>query len=91
MIIFDTFMNTPLGQKKGLLQASIENGKVTGNLSMLGHKEPIMGTIDAHGNCTLSGRFITLLHSVDFSADGTLHHDALQMRVRGNGCVYELF
>ena len=41
MKVYDILMNTPLGKKKGELKAKIENGKLSGFLSLFGNTEPI--------------------------------------------------
>lgn len=90
MKIYDVLMNTPLGQRKGVLKAKIENGKLTGFLSLFGHTEPIEGTVDENGNCSLRGKFITLMQSVDFAADGTIDCDTLRFAIKGDCGCYEI-
>lgn len=90
MKIYDVLMNTPLGKRKGELKAKIENGKLIGFLSLFGHTEPIEGTVDENGNCFLRGKFITLMQSVDFTADGTIDFDALRLAVKGDCGYYEI-
>ncbi len=87
---YDILMNTPLGKKKGELKAKIENGKLTGFLSLFGNTEPIEGTVDEKGNCSLKGRFMTLMKSVDFTADGTIDLEALRLAVKGDCGYYEI-
>lgn len=90
MEIYDVLMNTPLGKRKGELKAKIENGKLTGFLSLFGHTEPIEGTVDENGNCSLKGKFITLMQSVDFTADGIIDRDTLCLALKGSGGCYEI-
>lgn len=90
MKIYDIILHTPLGKKKGELKAKIENGKLNGFLSVLGHTEPIEGTVDESGNCSLKGKFVSLMKSVDFSADGTIDYDALRLAVKGDAGYYEI-
>lgn len=90
MIIYDILMNTPLGQKKGELKAKIENGKLIGFLSLFGNTEPIEGSVDEDGRCSLKGRFITLMKSVDFTADGTIDIDTMRLAVKGDRGCYEI-
>ena len=47
-----------LGKKKGELKAKIENGKLNGTLSLLGHTEPIEGSVDEKGN----GYYVVVNH-----------------------------
>lgn len=90
MKIYDVLMNTPLGKRKGELKAKIENGKLTGFLSLFGHTEPIEGTVDENGNCSLKGKFITLMQSVEFTADGTIDWDTLRLAIKGDCGYYEI-
>lgn len=90
MKIYDILMSTPLGQKKGELKAKIENGKLTGFLSLFGNTELIEGTVDEHGNCSLKGKFITLMKSVDFTADGTIDMDIMRLALKGERGYYEI-
>ena len=90
MKIYDILLHTPIGKRKGELKAKIENGKLTGFLSLFGHTEPIEGTVDESGKCSLKGKFITLIKSVDFTADGTIDWDALRLTVKGDCGYYEI-
>ena len=90
MKIYDIVLLTPLGKKKGELKAKIENKKLNGFLSVLGHTEPIEGTVDENGKCSLKGRFVSLMKSVDFTADGTIDYDALRLAVKGDTGSYEI-
>lgn len=90
MKIYDIFLSTPLGKKKGELKAKIENGELIGFLSLLRHTEPITGTVDESGRCSLKGKFITLLNTIDFTADGTINCDTLRLRLTGASGAYEM-
>ena len=83
MKVYDILMNTPIGKRKGELKAKIENGKLTGFLSLFGNTEPIEGTVDF-----LKGKFITLMKSVDFTADGTIDPDIVRLALKGGDCSY---
>ena len=90
MKIYDVLLHTPLGKKHGELKANIENGKLTGDLSLLGHTEPIEGTVDESGKCSLKGKIVTLLRTIDFSADGSINYDALRLSIKGESSIYEM-
>jgi len=90
MKIYDIILHTPLGKKTGELKAKIENGRLKGYLSVLGHTEPIEGVVDENGNCSLKGKFVSLMKSVDFTADGTIDFDALRLAVKGDAGYYEI-
>ena len=88
MKVYDILMHTPIGKRKGELKAKIENGKLTGFLSLFGNTEPIEGTVDESGKCSLKGKFITLMKSVDFTADGTIDLDIVRLALKGGDCSY---
>lgn len=90
MKIYDILLHTPIGKRKGELKAKIENGKLTGFLSLFGNTEPIEGTVDESGKCSLKGKFITLMKSVDFTADGTIDPDIVRLAVKGDCSYYEI-
>lgn len=90
MKIYDILMHTPIGKRKGELKAKIENGKLIGFLTLFGNTEPIEGTVDESGKCSLKGKFITLIKSVDFTADGTINPDIIRLAVKGDCRCYEI-
>ena len=90
MKIYDILLNTPLGKKEGELRTTVQDGKLTGFLSLFGNTEPIHGTVDENGLCFLRGRFITLLSTVNFTADGWLGAQVLQLHLRGEKNLYEM-
>lgn len=90
MKIYDVLLHTPIGKRKGELQAKIENGKLNGFLSLFGNTEPIEGTVDANGCCSLKGKFITLMKSIDFTANGTIDPDVVRLAIKGDCGYYEI-
>lgn len=90
MKIYDISLITPLGKKKGELKAEIENGKLTDFFSLLGHTEPIVGTVDENDHCSLKGKFVTLINTIHFTADGTINYDTMQLTIKGESSTYEM-
>ena len=90
MRIYDILLYTPLGKKKGELKAKIENGKLNSTLSLLGHTEPIEGSVDKKGNCTLKGKIVSLMKSIDFTADGTIDYEGIRLALKGDAGYYEI-
>ena len=54
------------------------------------HSQPFTGSIAADGQCTISGSFVTLLRTVQFSAVGTLTHGSVSLRMQGERNVFLL-
>lgn len=90
MEIYDILLNTPLGKKSGELSVNMENGKLLGFLSLLGHTEPIEGTIDKNGNCLFQGKVVTLLNTICFMADGIIKDDVLSLKIKSDSSIYEM-
>ena len=90
MNVYDILLSTSLGKKQGELSTQIENGKIRGYLSLLGHTEPINGEIDENGNCTLAGKLVTLLNTIPFTASGTIRNNSLRLRINGKRGFYEM-
>ena len=90
MVIYDVLLQTPLGKKKGELNAKIENGALNGFLSLLGHTEPVEGSVDENGNCTMNGKIVSLMRSIHFVANGTIDYNAIRLTVKGDAGHYEM-
>lgn len=90
MQIYDIILNTPIGKKSGELKAKIENGKLHGTLALLCRTEEISGTVDENGKCFLKGKFVTLLKTVNFTADGTINLEGIHLKVTGDGKMYDM-
>lgn len=90
VIQYEVCMQTPLGKKAGTLTAERTGGNLNGWLSILGHCEPFQGTVDDSGRCEISGRFITLMRNVPFTAKGQITASSVKLLVKGARNVFEL-
>lgn len=90
MKVYDIILQTPVGRKTGELKAKIENGRLKGFLSVVGHTEAIEGTVDENGRCSLVGKMVSLARDICFTADGTIDHDAIRLALRGEEGYYEI-
>lgn len=90
MRIYNILMKTPIGHKKGELKVNVEKGKLTGFLSLFGNTELVEGTVDEKGQCFLKGKFVTLIKSVDFTAEGRIDMDGLRLAVKSAFGYYEI-
>lgn len=88
MQLFDIEMHTPLGERYGQLRAQIQDGKLQGELSLLGKTQPIDGTVREDGLWEFHGKLITLLSSIDYRATGRRVGDTLQLSLEGNRQTY---
>ena len=87
---YDVFLHTPIGKRKGEMNIKIENGMLFGFLSLFGNTEPIEGTVDESGHCSVCGKFTTLMKSVMFQAKGRIHSDRLQLAMLCDSGSYQL-
>ncbi|MGN1319904.1 MAG: hypothetical protein ACI4U6_02175, partial [Acutalibacteraceae bacterium] len=53
-------------------------------------KEPFNGTIDNFGNCKISGKIITLMRTIPFTAIGKLTASAVYLTIKGERNIFEL-
>ena len=90
MKIYDILLHTPIGKREGELTAKIENRKIKGFLSLFGNVEPLEGTVDENGGCSLKGKFVTLMKTVDFTANGTINYEVLHLAIKGDCGYYEM-
>lgn len=90
MKCYDIFMQTMLGEKKGKLTAAIENGRLQGLLSLLGHTQPISGQVNEKGECSLSGAFTTLMNTVYFTATGFITPEGIRLTLKNGDQIYEM-
>ncbi len=65
-------MHTPIGDREGTLYAQISGRTITGYLNLLNHTELFGGVIDSLGNCRISGKLVTLIKAVPFTASGEI-------------------
>lgn len=87
---YNVVMQTPLGNRRGVMTVQIAGRDVSGTLALFGHSQPFTGSIAADGQCTISGSFVTLLRTVQFSAVGTLTHGSVSLRMQGERNVFLL-
>ncbi|MGN1404186.1 MAG: hypothetical protein ACI4XB_07685 [Ruminococcus sp.] len=69
---YNIVLSAPIGDKIGTLSAEVQDGNVQGILSVMEHENPFHGTVDAKGNCEISGTLKTLLRSVAYQGTGFL-------------------
>lgn len=85
---YSILMHTPIGGRAGTLEIQIERNKVRGYLDVLKHSEPFEGNIDENGNCCISGRLITLMNVIPYTATGQIAQDSLDLFLKGGQNVF---
>lgn len=70
---YDVIVETPMGDKEGQTTLNIDNGVVSGTLTLLGKTNEFAdGSIDAAGNVEFSGKMHTPFGKMPFNLKGTL-------------------
>lgn len=68
--IYDVIMKTRLGDRKGRFYLDCGHSTATGSLHILGHKNPVHGTVVNNSQLALRGELITLMRIIPFLAQG---------------------
>lgn len=76
-------MYTQLGVRKGTMQLQMNHGQINGTMTILKQTEPLQGTMDENGVCHLSGRLVTLLNTIPFTAEGRITDKELELTLTG--------
>lgn len=71
---YDIVLQTQLGDKFGKMILAIDNGNLSGSLSVLGYSMPCSGKMDDAGHCVICGQLQTFMSLIDYS--GTGHADS---------------
>lgn len=88
MLLYDIQMCTPLGNRRGQLRAKVQDGKLQGDLSLLGRTQPIDGTVHTDGTWEFQGKLVTLRNIIDYRATGKEAGKILRLSLEGKGQSY---
>lgn len=80
---YQIIMRTPIGAKHGVMSAQIDGTNLSGNIELLKHREPFTGTINGRGDCTITGRLVTLMRTIPFSGNGRIDADSVFLSIDG--------
>lgn len=87
---YQIIMQTPLGARYGTMSVTLADQTVSGTMEILKHMEPFSGTIDENGDCRITGRMVTLMRSIDFTAEGNITPESVHLTVQGGRNSFEL-
>ena len=59
-------------------------------LSLMSFSNPVRGSVDADGACTLMGRMRTLMRNLPFTAEGQIDLESLELTLHWDGRSYAL-
>lgn len=78
---YQVMLATPLGPRHGMMKLDVCGEKADGWLRLLGHQESISGKVMADGFCQLTGKISTFMRSIDYTAEGQLQEDKVQLKL----------
>lgn len=87
---YRVYMQTPLGERTGILLVEQNGNALKGWLDILKHREPLEGSIDELGNCRISSVFITLMRRVPYVATGQISASAVHLKIEEGRNVFEV-
>ena len=87
---YEVTLDAPLGKKRGLLVLNAIAGDCRGMLSLMSFSNPVRGSVDADGACTLMGRMRTLMRNLPFTAEGRIDLNGLELTLHCGGRSYAL-
>lgn len=87
---YQVCMHTTIGQRYGTMDVQIEGHAIRGLLNLLQHSEAFFGKIDEVGNCIFSGRMITPMQIIPYTAKGKLTENSLALSLTSGKNAFEM-
>lgn len=87
---YNIVMQTPLGEKKGILHLKINNEKVSGLLDILGKENLFTGEIDSDRRAILNGSIETIVSTFKYTAKGYIHEDTINLTLYGRQGAFNI-
>lgn len=87
---YSVSMRTPIGVRRGHMTVYQRPGKISGYLDILNHEEPFTGTVDEEGNCEITGKIVTLIRTICYTATGRITPDSLTLSISDERHVLEI-
>lgn len=85
---YDVVMKTQLGNRKGKLYVTQKQEVIKGCLNILGHENPVVGTVAEDGTYALKGKLITLVRTIPFLAQGYADEKAVRLTLHCPGNIF---
>lgn len=89
-IKYSISMFTPIGMKRGIMFATMNENQISGTMELLEHKEPFDGIIEKNGECKIRGRLISLMRTIEYTASGKITPSTVQLLLRGERNTFEI-
>ena len=87
---YDIVMHVPIGRRCGKLRLCCDGGSVSGLIDVLGRREMLDGTLGEDGRLLLHGSMRSMLRRFEFTAEGQINGDELELDVCGDRYSFRL-
>lgn len=84
-------LQTPMGARYGTMSVNWADKMLNGMMDILNHKEPFKGTVEENGDCRITGRLVTLMRNIEFTAVGNISPEFVYLAVQGERNNFELY
>ncbi len=88
--LYDITMQTPIGNRYGSMNVTVNQNHVDGILTILKKATPFDGSICEDGNCRISGQLITLMRTIPYDAVGRITKSSLWLILKGEQETFEV-
>lgn len=88
--LYDVTMRTPIGDRYGSMNVTVNQNHVDGILTILKKATPFAGSICEDGSCRISGQLITLMRTIPYEAVGRITKSSLWLILRGEQETFEV-
>ncbi len=87
---FTVTLHVPLGERRGTLCFTRQDGAINGTLEALGKQSPFSGTASADGRLRLDGHMHAPRRSFPFHAEGYANGNTLELIVTGDRYAFRI-
>ncbi|MGM9680718.1 MAG: hypothetical protein ACI3XR_04345 [Eubacteriales bacterium] len=80
--VYDVRMRTSIGDRFGRITVTQNQERISGFFDILNHNEPFEGTVDEDGNCSFTGKIVTLMRTIQYQAIGKILPNEISLTIR---------
>ncbi len=85
-------LSVPLGERLGTMSVQESNGRVTGWLEVMDHRNALSGKLTSDGHIELTGTLRTLISTVHYTASGIISGRRILLDMKtSSGAYYPVF
>ncbi len=83
-------VQTPMGMRRGFLELALGGPALSGVLTVMGSREPGLGSLNRDGSCSLRGRLRAMSREFVFSAVGRVDCQGLTLTVTSGRSTFHV-